>query len=111
MLCLLVVKGTKYLSPLGVRDLYSSLRTLSYTASKQNITSVLHFPFHAVLLIPQPQPQCWKQAPLEAYLQGSFLLLAAHGPAKKTEALLLLARACPGPQPLNKQLRGSASLL
>lgn len=76
MLCLLVVKGTKYLSPLGVRDLYSSLRTLSYTASKQNITSILHFPFHAVLLIPQPQLSAGSKRPLKLTCRAvSFFLL------------------------------------
>lgn len=68
-------------------------------------TSVIHYwqtEYHFYTALPAayhpPHPptptKCWKHVPLKAYLQGNFLLLADHGSAK-TEALLLLAWACP----------------
>ena len=77
MLCLFIFECTKTLSSLGIRDLYSCLRTrLSYIADKQNITSILHFLLHAILLILHPQPRAGSMCPLRLTCRAiSFFLL------------------------------------
>lgn len=128
ILCLFIFKCTKNLSSLGVQDKFFSFKTegtifkFENTGCNRllanNITFILHFPTISLSYCTSrstpscssPTPtKCRKQAPLEAYLQGNFLLLAAHGSAKKTEALLPRAQAVPRPQPRGKPLRGSAS--
>lgn len=79
----------KTLPSLRVRDLYSGWRTqpACHTLLAKSIPSTLPFLATAPSSSSNPQ-QLLESAPPEAYyLQGDFLLLAAHGSAK-TEAPL-----------------------